>query len=87
MEDASLIYYCDLGIEELHIESKETARRGEIINRAFEGDNAAIGQLKEEGVNYLMQDNLLYENELVNAGLNEVYNQNDIVIYELKLED
>ena len=83
LEATSLIYYCDLGIEETKIESRETVRRSEIITKAFEGDKDALDQLREEGVDYLMQDNLLYEDKLGAAGVKPVHIENDIILYEL----
>lgn len=81
LEETFLIYYCDLGIEEPCIESRETERRSEIINRAYNGDLDAMNQLIDEGVDYFVQDNQLDDDELSSMGLREVYKQNDIVIY------
>lgn len=84
LEADDLVYYCDLGINEPKAESRESKRRGEVIEEAFDGDGNALAQLKEEGVDYLVQDNLLYENKLESSGLTAVYDENDIVIYKLK---
>ena len=81
LEETFLIYYCDLGIEEPHVESNETQRRGELIYLAYEGNADALNQMIDEGVDYFIQDNQFGENKLTRSGLKEVYNKDDIVIY------
>lgn len=84
LEESNMSYYCDLGIEGEKSESQEVARRSDIIADAFDGNMEAIEKLREEGVDYLLQDNYLSEDKLVNAGLKQVYDKDDIVIYRFE---
>ncbi len=83
LEESSLIYYCDLHIDEPHIESREVLRRGKVITNAFMGDVSSLDQLREEGVDYLIQDNMLYDNALRDSGLDAVYEQDGIIVYSV----
>lgn len=81
LEASELIYYSDLGIEEPNVESRETKRRSNLISMVYKGNIDALNQLRNEGVNYLIQDNLICDNKLEGLGLDSVYEENNVIIY------